>query len=117
MWFGVVVFVVSSLIVAEIGRRSLAGTLPRNHVAGLRLPSTMADDESWAIAHRAGGRALVVTGLLGAVLGLAAGVIEVAVDADASAALLGAAAVVLLGGVLVSARQGLRALRERHAAS
>jgi hypothetical protein len=117
MWFGVVVFVVSSLIVAEIGRRSLAGTHPRNHIAGIRLPSTLADDESWAIAHRAGGRALVVTGLLGAVLGLAAGVIEVAADADASAAFLGAASVVLLVGVLVSARQGLRALRERDAAS
>jgi uncharacterized membrane protein len=42
--------------------------LPRNHLAGIRLPWTMTSDEAWAIAHYRSARILVVGGLAGSVV-------------------------------------------------
>jgi hypothetical protein len=113
MWVAIVVFFVAGLIVAEVGRRGAAGTLPRNHIAGIRLPSTMRDDESWAVAHRAGGPAMIATGLVSAVAaGIAALVWIIAGDEAASATVLGAA-LLMLAGVLYSGWKGVSALRRR----
>lgn len=40
--------------------------LPRNNLAGIRLPWTMASDEAWEVSHRRSSRIIVVGGLLGA---------------------------------------------------
>ena len=109
----IVVFLVASLVVAEIGRRGAAGTLPRNHIAGIRVPSTMRDDESWAIAHRAGGPAMLVTGLVSAGAAVVATCAWfVSGDGAAGAIVLGAA-LFLLAGVVYSGWKGVSALGNR----
>lgn len=110
LWASVIALVIASLAIAEVGRRSLRGTLPRNHLVGLRLRRTLADDESWDIAHRAGGATMIVTGLVSAALGVAVGLYGLSVDVDAAATGLLPITAILLSGVLLSARQGLRAL-------
>lgn len=111
MWVGIAVFFVTSLIVAEVGRRGAAGTLPRNHIAGIRLPATMRDDESWNRAHRTGGPAMLVTGVAGAVLTGVAAVVGLVVGEDAAGSVLGGAALLLLAGVLYSGWRGVSAVR------
>lgn len=111
MWVGIVVFFVASLMVAEVGRRGAAGTLPRNHIAGIRVPSTMRDDESWNRAHRAGGPAMFATGVAGAVLAGVAGAVGLVLGEDAAGSVLGGAALLLLAGVLYSGWRGVSAVR------
>lgn len=112
MWIAVVVFLAGSLLVAEVGRRAAAGTLPRNALVGIRVPSTMRDDEAWAVAHRAAGPPLVATGLAGAVVAVAAGFVA-ATSGDGTAAvviLVGSA--LLVGGVLWAGRRAAGAVRD-----
>jgi uncharacterized membrane protein len=112
VWIGVAVMVVGSLVLVEVGRRASAGTLPRNHVVGLRLRSTMRDDEAWRLAHLAGGPALVRTGVLCAVSSLAAALVgRVAGEKPADAVLLVVCGVMLVG-VAVAAWLGTTAIRE-----
>jgi uncharacterized membrane protein len=59
------------LLFAAIG--SVMKDLPRNHLAGIRLPWTMASDEAWQVAHRRSSRYITAGGLLGAVLSVAFG--------------------------------------------
>jgi hypothetical protein len=47
-----VVFVAGVLIAAMAALGS-AGRLPRNHLVGIRIPSTMRTDAAWAAGHRA----------------------------------------------------------------
>ncbi len=42
--------------------------LPRNQIAGVRLPWTMASDKAWAIVHQRSSRIMVVGGLAGSLL-------------------------------------------------
>jgi uncharacterized membrane protein len=113
VWVSVGVMLVGSIIVAEVGRRAASGTLPRNDIAGIRLPSTMRDDESWHIAHLAGGPAMAVAGVLAAGLSIGAGVIGVLFGAGPGTAVVLVAALVLLAGVLLSGWLGVSAVRER----
>ena len=64
LWF------VSGTVIAVLGWLGSHGRLPRNHWAGIRLPSTMASDTAWAEAHRAGGPILLGGGTLVATMGL-----------------------------------------------
>lgn len=104
--------VVGSLAVVEVGRRSMAGTLPRNRMVGLRMRETLASDEAWAVAHRAAGSTLVSTGVAGIGLAVTAAVIGTTADEDAAGGALVVAALVVVLGVLVSVRVGLRTLSE-----
>lgn len=45
--------------------------LPRNHIAGIRLPWTLASDEAWAVAHHRSARIMVIGGVAGLLLSLA----------------------------------------------
>jgi uncharacterized membrane protein len=55
--------------------------LPRNHLAGIRLPWTLASDEAWQAAHRRGARIMTAGGLAGAVLCvLVSGVVGIGVS-------------------------------------
>ncbi len=66
-----VVLIVAAIVLFEVGRRSIAGTLKRNWVVGIRVPATMESDASWEAAHRAAGRLLQI----GAIGPLVAGVV------------------------------------------
>lgn len=44
---------VAGLSVPYISRRAASGRLKRNHVAGIRIPATMASDEAWVAGHKA----------------------------------------------------------------
>jgi len=44
--------------------------LPRNHLAGIRLPWTLASDEAWQVAHRRSSRIMTAGGLAGTVFSL-----------------------------------------------
>ncbi len=51
------------IIVITVGRLSAAGLLPRNMLAGIRIPSTLRSDETWRAGHEAAATALTVAGL------------------------------------------------------
>lgn len=110
MWFGVVALVLGSLAVLELGRRASAGRLPRHRLVGLPVRAAVEDDESWLIAHRAAGSTLMSTGVVGVGLAITAAIIGVtAGESSASSALVVATLLVVLG-LVVSIRVGLRAL-------
>lgn len=48
------------VLVFEVGRRSRSGTLARNWYVGIRTRATLASDENWEAAHRAGGGLLMI---------------------------------------------------------
>ena len=51
------------LVVIALGRMAAAGKLPRNLLAGIRIPSTMRSDEAWRSGHKAASKSLTVAGL------------------------------------------------------
>ncbi|MGD0981898.1 MAG: SdpI family protein [Solirubrobacteraceae bacterium] len=53
---------VAGTVMVAIGRLAAAGRLPRNPIAGIRIPSTMRDDAAWKAGHRAGAPALTAAG-------------------------------------------------------
>lgn len=49
-------------LLAWVASRSRKGTLSRNWIVGIRTSATLASDEAWDAAHRAGARALSIGG-------------------------------------------------------
>lgn len=47
-----VVTLVAAITFGLIADKSRRGTLPRNSMVGIRLPSTLQSDEAWEKAHR-----------------------------------------------------------------
>ncbi|MDR1188642.1 MAG: SdpI family protein [Bifidobacteriaceae bacterium] len=67
----ILTFVFLGVVFVVVGGLGWAKRLRRNSLVGLRTPSTMASDESWAQANFVAGRWLTVSGvvvLLGAVV-------------------------------------------------
>ena len=97
------------MVIARIGWLGVKGRLPRQHWAGIRLPSTMRSDETWRAAHVAGGPWLVAGGLVSVIGGVGLLLVRptAAAAAEVSLALVGALLVlVLVGGTI-----GVRAAR------
>ncbi len=55
--------IVAGLSIAWLAIRAWRGDLPRNALAGIRTPATMASDAAWARAHRAGGPWLLASSI------------------------------------------------------
>jgi uncharacterized membrane protein len=60
---------VLALIVAGLGVPLMLGKVKRNGIYGFRTFKTMRDDATWYAANRYGGKALIVCGVVMAVLG------------------------------------------------
>ncbi|MDR7300443.1 SdpI family protein [Haloactinomyces albus] len=60
-WAGVIIVAVTmvggALLVHQVVRRASDGRLRRNDFAGIRTPSTMANESAWIAGHRAARRA------------------------------------------------------------
>lgn len=52
-WGLAALFVISGLLVAVLSRRLAGGSIGRNRLMGLRLPSTMRSDAAWEAGQRA----------------------------------------------------------------
>lgn len=115
MLIGAIALLLGSLAVLELGRRASAGAMPRNRIVGLRVRAMTEDDASWLTAHRAAGSTLMSTGVVGIGLAVTATVIGLTAGEDAAGSALVVAAVLVVLGVIVSLRFGLRTLAETSA--
>jgi hypothetical protein len=68
LYLALSVFVLA-LIVAGAGIPLMLGKVKRNGIYGFRTRKTMRDDATWYAANRFGGKALIVCGVVMAVLG------------------------------------------------
>jgi hypothetical protein len=64
----------AGLVLIALGRMAATGRLPRNIVAGIRIPSTMRSDEAWRVGHQAAATALTTSGFGPTVAALIVGV-------------------------------------------
>ena len=99
----------SGALVVALGGLAATGRLPRNPLAGIRIPSTMRSDEAWRAGHHAAASALVVSGLGPIVATLIVTVKKP--TPDAQAALLRVGTAWLLGWLGVATFQAHRAAR------
>lgn len=104
----VVVMVGGGAAVIGTTRAAASGRLRRNGWSGIRLPSTLASEEAWAAAHRAGRMPMELSGWA-----LLLGAIAPAVSAAMVTITLGvlSAAAAALGLMLWGAALGVRAAR------
>ncbi len=108
-----VLVVAAGLLLVVVARRAAQGRIRRNPIAGIRTAATMASDEAWLAAHRAGesltalgGWIFVATGavtMAGARLGAA--------EAAWPAAVLIGGMLLALGAVVTGGIRGHRAAR------
>jgi uncharacterized membrane protein len=108
-WSLGLLWLVVGVVIGRVGWLGGKGRLPRQHWAGIRLPSTMRSDETWRAAHRAGGPWLVAAGLATALGG--AGLLLTRPAAGTAARVSVALIAVLLILLLVGGTIGVRAAR------
>ena len=100
---------VGGAIVVALGRLAAAGRLPRNLFAGIRIPSTLRDDESWRAGHLAAASALTIAGF--GPIGIAAAVGVMRPGPSGQAALFRLGTAWLLGWLGLATFQASRAAR------
>ncbi|RSN68391.1 hypothetical protein DMH08_11130 [Actinomadura sp. WAC 06369] len=107
---GELVVALAGVLVVVIGRLTATGRIGRNAFAGIRTKRTMADEESWRIAHRGAQPWMIAGGLLLAL----SGVVALAVpDPAASAVTIGVGTGLALVLTVLGTVTGLRALNNR----
>jgi SdpI/YfhL protein family len=99
----------SGVIMVTVGRMSAAERLPRNILAGIRIPSTLRSDEAWRAGHKAAAAALTVAGLGPIVAAAVVGVKARDEDSEKLVARIGTAW--LLGWLGLATVQARRAAR------
>lgn len=52
----------AGLVIGWIGIAGGRGRLNRNHIVGIRTRRTLASEEAWEVAHRAGARHMIASG-------------------------------------------------------
>lgn len=103
------VLIVAGILLAVVAAKSRNGTLPRNWIVGIRTTTTMASDEAWDLAHRAGASALGI----GAGATIVAGVALFFQPSNGTGLAIALAGIAwLLGWVIVAARRGTKAARD-----
>lgn len=102
-----------SVALVTVAVMGLLGRLPRNPIAGIRTPYTMANDERWYAVHRAAAPLMIFGGVAVASVALAFFPFAVAnrVPDGIGTAVAIAVAGVLLVIVVVSALVGIRAAK------
>lgn len=103
-----VALVGSGILMVWMARAAASGRLKRNQIAGIRIPSTLASDEAWRVAHVRAKRASILAGVAAMVSGLCV-LLPVPEVTMAIIVLAGCAA--MLGFVFYGARVGSRAAR------
>lgn len=63
MWIGLLFATLAGAAIATVGFLGATERLPRNRWAGIRIRSTMRNDEAWRRAHRAAGPLFVFGGV------------------------------------------------------
>lgn len=99
----------SGAILIILGRLSATGRLPRNPLAGIRIPSTMRNDAAWRAGHVAAGSALGVAGLGPLTVALVVGVTRPSVRNEA--ALFRAGSLWLVAWLAIATSRARRAAR------
>lgn len=106
---GLLLIVTGALLIV-VAYRSQRGTLPRNWIVGIRTTTTLASDEAWDAAHRAGARALSI----GAWGTLATGLVLLLRPSNGlGLAVISIGLLWLLGWVFRAAYLGIRAARSK----
>ena len=96
----------SGVLVCWIAQAAASGRLKRNHLAGIRIPSTMVSDEAWLAAHIRARRPTFWAGIVSAASGVLA-LLPLPMPVVVVGVLAGAVA--LMGLVLYGARVGANA--------
>jgi len=105
-----IAWVVAGVVVWLVGWAGSTGRLPRNHWAGLRLPSITKSDEAWFTAHRVAGRWLQGGGGLTAMMGVLLVLFSPSpTNADAISLVL---VVILLATIIGAAAAGAQAAKK-----
>ncbi|UFU02053.1 SdpI family protein [Ruania suaedae] len=105
--------VAAGVAIVVVARRAAQGRIGRNQIAGIRTAATLASDEAWLAAHRAGEPLMRLGGWLCALTGAVTAVLAWLELDNAwllGAVLLGGTALVLVA-VIGSAARGQRAAR------
>ena len=113
MWLGLGVVALVAIMMVVVGWMGLTGSLPRNHVAGIRTRFTLSSDDAWQATHRAAAPYLIFGGVAAAMAAVA--FLPFAAAGKLPPAVAGVATVVAAAVVGVSAmlgwRNGTRAAR------
>lgn len=113
MWVAVLVMTLGAATITAVGWYAWLGKLPRQHIAGIRTPYTMANDEQWYATHKYGAPYLIFGGVATLAMSLAALPFAIAgalPDAFATG-VLGAGAFVILVAALCSWCFGVKAAK------
>jgi uncharacterized membrane protein len=111
VWLSGLVLAAAGVGLIVTGRLGAIGRLPRNSLAGIRLPATMASDEAWRTAHRAGAAPVIAGGVGALVLGIGALVSALLGGSGVAMVFVLTALVVVLGCVALATVLALRAVR------
>ena len=96
------VMAVAASLLTVVGWYAWLGKLPRQHIAGIRTPYTMANDEQWYAAHKHGAPYLIFGGVATLAISLAVLPFSIAgalPDAFSTAVALASAFVILVAAL------------------
>jgi len=71
MWLGLGVVALVAIMMVVVGWMGLTGSLPRNHIAGIRTRFTLSSDAAWKATHRAAAPYFIFGGVAAAVAAVA----------------------------------------------